>query len=223
MSIDASTHSLFGVSKATADLMVQEYGRYFGMPTACFRGGCLTGPNHAGTQLHGFLSYLMRCIDDGRAATRCSATAASRSATTSTRPTWSPRSPPSTPRRGRPPCTTSAAGATATARCWRRSRLVRGDRRRRARLDPVAAGPHRRSPLVDLRPRAVQARLPGWSITYDVTRACCARSTTATPSAGRRRAAEALRRDPGARRGRLDRRDLAPLPRRCARATSTTR
>jgi CDP-paratose 2-epimerase len=66
MSIDASTHSLFGVSKASADLLVQEYGRYFGMHTACFRGGCLTGPNHAGTQLHGFLSYLMRCTMTGR-------------------------------------------------------------------------------------------------------------------------------------------------------------
>lgn len=61
MSIDRSTHSLFGVSKAAADLLVQEFGRYFDMPTVCFRGGCLTGPNHAGTQLHGFLSYLMRC------------------------------------------------------------------------------------------------------------------------------------------------------------------
>ncbi len=60
MSIDASTHSLFGVSKASADLLVQEYGLYFDMPTVCFRGGCLTGPNHAGTKLHGFLSYLMR-------------------------------------------------------------------------------------------------------------------------------------------------------------------
>ncbi len=65
MSIDASTHSLFGVSKAAADLLVQEYGRYFAMPTVCFRGGCLTGPNHAGTQLHGFLSYLMRCTMTG--------------------------------------------------------------------------------------------------------------------------------------------------------------
>ena len=65
MSIDASTHSLFGVSKAAADLMVQEYGRYFGMPTVCFRGGCLTGPNHAGAKLHGFLSYLMRCTITG--------------------------------------------------------------------------------------------------------------------------------------------------------------
>jgi CDP-paratose 2-epimerase len=60
MSIDRSTHSLFGVSKTAADLLVQEYGRYFGMATVCFRGGCLTGPNHAGTMLHGFLSYLMR-------------------------------------------------------------------------------------------------------------------------------------------------------------------
>jgi CDP-paratose 2-epimerase len=61
MSIDNSTHSLFGVSKVAGDLLVQEYGRYFDMPTVCFRGGCLTGPNHAGAQLHGFLSYLMRC------------------------------------------------------------------------------------------------------------------------------------------------------------------
>ncbi len=65
MSIDASMHSLFGVSKAAADLLVQEYGRYFEMPTVCFRGGCLTGPNHAGVQLHGFLSYLMRCTITG--------------------------------------------------------------------------------------------------------------------------------------------------------------
>jgi CDP-paratose 2-epimerase len=65
MSIDASTHSLFGVSKTAADLLVQEYGRYFDMATVCFRGGCLTGPNHAGTELHGFLSYLMRCTMTG--------------------------------------------------------------------------------------------------------------------------------------------------------------
>ncbi len=65
MSIDDSTHSLFGVSKAAADLLVQEYGRYFGLRTVCFRGGCLTGPNHAGAQLHGFLSYLMRCTVAG--------------------------------------------------------------------------------------------------------------------------------------------------------------
>lgn len=65
MSIDSSTHSLFGVSKTAADLLVQEHGRYFGMPTVCFRGGCLTGPNHAGAELHGFLSYLMRCTMTG--------------------------------------------------------------------------------------------------------------------------------------------------------------
>lgn len=61
MSIDGSLHSLFGVSKMAADALVQEYGRYFGMKTACFRGGCLTGPGHSGTQLHGFLAYLMKC------------------------------------------------------------------------------------------------------------------------------------------------------------------
>lgn len=66
MSIDRSMHSLFGVSKASADLMVQEYGRYFEIPTVCFRGGCLTGPNHAGAQLHGFLSYLMKCTVSGQ-------------------------------------------------------------------------------------------------------------------------------------------------------------
>jgi CDP-paratose 2-epimerase len=65
MSIDSCTHSLFGVSKAAADLAVQEYGRYFGMPTVCFRGGCLTGPQHAGAKLHGFLAYLMRCTVTG--------------------------------------------------------------------------------------------------------------------------------------------------------------
>src|SRR4051812_23292200 len=59
-------HSLFGVSKAAADLLVQEYGRYFGMPTVCFRGGCLTGPHHSGAELHGFLAYLARAIREGR-------------------------------------------------------------------------------------------------------------------------------------------------------------
>jgi CDP-paratose 2-epimerase len=59
--IDQSMHSLFGASKVAADVLVQEYGRYFGMPTVCLRGGCLTGPNHSGVQLHGFLSYLVRC------------------------------------------------------------------------------------------------------------------------------------------------------------------
>jgi CDP-paratose 2-epimerase len=61
MSIDGCMHSVFGASKVAADIMVQEYGRYFGMKTVCFRGGCLTGPQHSGTQLHGFLAYLMKC------------------------------------------------------------------------------------------------------------------------------------------------------------------
>jgi CDP-paratose 2-epimerase len=65
MSIDASKHSLFGASKVAADVLVQEYGRYFGMRTACFRGGCLTGPNHSGTKLHGFLAYLVKCVATG--------------------------------------------------------------------------------------------------------------------------------------------------------------
>lgn len=65
MSIDASTHSLFGASKVAADVLVQEYGRYFGMRTGVFRGGCLTGPSHSGTQLHGFLAYLMKCTVTG--------------------------------------------------------------------------------------------------------------------------------------------------------------
>lgn len=65
-SIDQSKHSLFGASKVAADIMVQEYGRYFNMPTCCLRGGCLTGPNHSGVELHGFLSYLVKCNLEGR-------------------------------------------------------------------------------------------------------------------------------------------------------------
>ena len=64
--LDQSKHSIFGASKVAADVMVQEYGRYFGMKTCCLRGGCLTGPNHSGVELHGFLSYLIRCNVEGR-------------------------------------------------------------------------------------------------------------------------------------------------------------
>jgi CDP-paratose 2-epimerase len=66
LSMDQSTHSLMGASKVAADIMVQEYGRYFGMPTCCLRAGCLTGPNHAGVSLHGFLSYLVTCNLEAR-------------------------------------------------------------------------------------------------------------------------------------------------------------
>jgi CDP-paratose 2-epimerase len=65
MSIDTSLHSLFGASKVAADVLVQEYGRYFGMHTACFRGGTLTGPAHSATELHGFLGYVVRCAMTG--------------------------------------------------------------------------------------------------------------------------------------------------------------
>ena len=126
MSIDSSTHSLFGVSKAAADLLVQEYGRYFEMPTVCFRGGCLTGPQHAGAKLHGFLAYLMKCTvtgtpytvfgyegkqvrDNIHSADLIAAFDAFRKAP-----------------RARPPSTTSAAAASPTARCWRRSRSASG-------------------------------------------------------------------------------------------------
>ena len=64
--IDAALHSLFGASKLAADVMVQEYGRYFNMPTVCLRGGCLTGPNHSGAELHGFLAYVARAVKEGR-------------------------------------------------------------------------------------------------------------------------------------------------------------
>jgi CDP-paratose 2-epimerase len=64
--VDASLHSVFGASKLAADVMVQEYGRYFGMPTVCFRGGCLTGPNHSAAELHGFLAYVARAVREGR-------------------------------------------------------------------------------------------------------------------------------------------------------------
>jgi CDP-paratose 2-epimerase len=64
--IDQSKHSIFGASKVAADVMVQEYGRYFDMATCCLRGGCLTGPNHSGVELHGFLSYLIKCNITGK-------------------------------------------------------------------------------------------------------------------------------------------------------------
>jgi CDP-paratose 2-epimerase len=66
LSIDQSSHSLFGASKLAADVLVQEYGRYFGIPTCCLRAGCVTGPHHSGVELHGFLSYLVKCNIEGR-------------------------------------------------------------------------------------------------------------------------------------------------------------
>jgi CDP-paratose 2-epimerase len=66
MSIDQSKHSIFGASKVAADVLTQEYGRYFDMNTATFRGGCLTGPAHSGAELHGFLAYLVKCVITGK-------------------------------------------------------------------------------------------------------------------------------------------------------------
>ncbi len=66
MRIDRTMHSLFGASKVAADVLVQEYGRYFGLPTVCLRGGCLTGPHHSGAELHGFLAYIARALKEGR-------------------------------------------------------------------------------------------------------------------------------------------------------------
>ena len=124
MSIDQSMHSVFGASKVAADVLVQEYGRYFGLRTACFRGGCLTGPNHAGTKLHGFLSYLMKCAMTGTQYTvygykgkQVRDNIHSADLIAAFREFFlQPRSARST---------TWAGAASATARSWRQSRCVR--------------------------------------------------------------------------------------------------
>ena len=159
MSIDASTHSLFGVSKAAADLLVQEYGRYFGMPTVCFRGGCLTGPNHAGAQLHGFLSYLMRCTMTGEPYTvfgyggkqvrdnihSADLVAAFHAFHDSPRP-----------------AAVYNIGGGRASNCSMLEAIAACERIAERTLDWSDRGrePHRRSPLVDLRPGAVHPRLP---------------------------------------------------------------
>ena len=152
MSIDLSTHSLFGASKAAADLLVQEYGRYFDMPTVCFRGGCLTGPQHAGAKLHGFLAYLMKCVvtgtpytvfgyagkqvrDNIHTADLVAAFEAFRAA---------PRAGRRLQHRRRPLLELLDA---------RGDRGLRADRRARARVGDGAGAADRRSSLVDLRPR----------------------------------------------------------------------
>ena len=184
-----SMHSLFGVSKAAADLMVQEYGRYFDMPTVCFRGGCLTGPD-ARRRAAARLPLLPDALHGHAASrTRSSATTASRCATTSTPPTWCARSRPSTraPRAGgglQP----RRRARVATARCCEAIDAVRADRGPRAQLDAVRRGADGRPPLVDLRPGGVQApTTPGWELALRHRGRSCARSTTPTSSAGRRR------------------------------------
>ena len=160
MSIDHSKHSLFGVSKVAADVLVQEYGRYFGMPTVCLRGGCLTGPAHAGTELHGFLSYLMKCTITG-SPTRSSATAASRSATTSTAPTSS--SACLAFHAAREPGAVYNMGGGRDANCSMLEAIeaLRANRRQADQLDALRRGADRRPSLVHQRPRRVPGRLPG--------------------------------------------------------------
>ena len=183
MSIDRCTHSLFGASKVAADVLVQEYGRYFEMPTVCFRGGCLTGPQHSGAELHGFLAYLMRCTVERRPVhdLRLQGQAG---------PRQHPRHDvvrafEAFHEHPRPPrSTTSAAAATATARCSRRSSC--------ASRSPVASSTTR---------CPTQARIGDhhwWISDLDAfsattrsgadatgSRTSCARSTTTTSSAGR--------------------------------------
>ena len=174
-----STHSLFGVSKAAADLLVQEYGRYFDMPTVCFRGGCLTGPNHAGAQLHGFL-VLPHELHRHRRAVH--GLRLRRQAGARQHPQRRPRARASTP-------STRAPRAGRGLQPRRRARqsncsmleaiaAVRADRRPRARLDALRRGADRRPPLVDQRPRRVPARLPGLAARATTSRRSCARSTT---------------------------------------------
>jgi CDP-paratose 2-epimerase len=118
MNIDTTIHSLFGVSKTSADLMVQEYRRYFGIPTVCFRGGCLTGPAHSGAALHGFLSWLVKCAVSGQHYT-VFGYKGSRFATTYTPMIWLPLFKASFASRGLARSTTSAVAATLNARCWK--------------------------------------------------------------------------------------------------------
>ena len=134
MSIDPSMHSLFGVSKAAADLMVQEYGRYFGMPTVCFRGGCLTGPQPRRREAARLPVLPDALHDDRRAVHRLRLR---RQAGARQHPQRRPRRAPSTPstRAPRPPPSTTSAAAAQQLLDARGDRAVRADRRPRARLD----------------------------------------------------------------------------------------
>ena len=127
MSLDNSIHSLFGASKVAADVMCQEYGRYFGLKTGTFRGGCLTGPGHSGAQLHGFLAYLMKCTATGEPYTvfgyKGKQVRDNIHADDLVNAFDVFRRDPRPARR-----TTSAAPARRTARCWRRSMCARRSR-----------------------------------------------------------------------------------------------
>ena len=183
MSIDLSTHSLFGASKAAADLLVQEYGRYFDMPTVCFRGGCLTGPQHAGAKLHGFLAYLMKCAVTGTPYTvfgyegkqvRDNIHSADVVAAFE-----------AFARRPRAAAVYNIGGGRdSNCSMLRGDRGLRADRRARARVGDGAGAADRRPPLVDLRPRARSRPTTRSGSSSTTSRRRCARSTTSTSSAG---------------------------------------
>ena len=204
MSLDRTTHSLFGVSKAAADLLVQEYGRYFDMPTVSLRCGCITGPSHAGAVLHGFLAYLMKCHRHRHALHRLRL-----------RRQAGPRQHPRRRRRERMPRVPRRSARGRRLQPRRRARLelldARGDRGLRAHLGA-------RARLVAFRPRPGSATTAGGSATSassaatirtgdwsTTSRRCCARSTTPTPRPGAPSRHEALGGDPGPQRGRVDR------------------
>ena len=143
--------AVFGASKVAADVMVQEYGRYFGMQTACFRGGTLTGPQHSATELHGFLGYVMRCAIDGHAVHRLRLQGQA-GARRDPQPRPDPRVRRVLPRAPRSPrSTTSAAGASATAPSSRRSRMRQEIAGRELAVALRRAQPDRRPHLVDRR------------------------------------------------------------------------
>ena len=119
MSIDNCLHSLFGASKVAADVMCQEFGRYFQMPVGIFRGGCLTGPQHAAVELHGYLAYIVHCAVTGKNI-RCTGTKPNRCGTRFIRTMWPTCFCISTGSRGAGKCTTWEAGAATACRSWRR-------------------------------------------------------------------------------------------------------
>ena len=187
MSIDGCLHSLFGASKAAADLLVQEYGRYFEMPTVCFRGGCLTGPNHAGTRLHGFLSYLMRCTVTGeRYVVQGYDGKQVRDNIHSADLVRAFQAFHDAPR----PAAVYNIGGGRESNCSMREAIELCEAIAGRELDwsLVAGGADRRPPVVDQRPRRVQARLSRVGAPSTGSRRPCGRSTSRTARCGRRRA-----------------------------------